>query len=59
MYSLAAMVGILYGYIILGANWLKLGVENVRRDALKSIKSGLSTSNVVQELFSSFAAKWV
>ena len=36
----------------------KLGAEGIKGYALKAIQSTLSTSNVVEELFSSFAARW-
>ena len=36
---------------------VKLGVKEIKGDALKSILSGLSTSNIVPELFSPFTAK--
>ena len=36
----------------------KLGIEHIGEDALMGIRSKLSTSNIAQELFSSFAARW-
>ena len=36
----------------------KLGIKNIKKGALKTIRSELSASNLMQELFSSFAARW-
>jgi hypothetical protein len=37
----------------------KLGIEDIREDALNDIRSKLTASNVARELFTSFAAKLV
>jgi len=59
VYSLAKTVDISFACIIPSADTVgKLGIKNFEEDALKSIQSELTTSNIVQELFSSFAARW-
>jgi hypothetical protein len=48
-----------YGYIASGTDISKnkLGIGNIKEDALKDIQSKLSMSNITQELFSSFAVR--
>jgi len=58
-YSLTKSVDISFARIIPSADTAgKLGIKNLEEDALKSIQSKLTTSNITQELFSSFAARW-
>ena len=53
-------MGTSHQYVTPSINTLKkLGIKNVTECALKNFRSKLSTSNIVQELFSSFAARWV
>ena len=60
MYSLTTAVGVVYGSIVASPDRVeKLGIQKIKADALKDIQSKLTTSNVAQELFSSFAEKWV
>ena len=57
MYSLATTVGlpaVSWSVVLIGQ---KLGIEDIKECALKDIKSKLTTTNVVQELFTSFAAR--
>jgi hypothetical protein len=46
--------------VIVLTSWktTKLGVGIIEEDALTSIQSKLSASNITQELFSSFTARW-
>jgi hypothetical protein len=59
MYSLVAAVGISYVYIAPSVDTLekKLGIKKLEEPMLMHIQSKLSTSNITQELFSSFAAR--
>jgi hypothetical protein len=58
MYSLSTAVGIFYEFIVPSSHrFKKLGIEKIKEDALKDIRSKLTTSNVAQELFTTFAAK--
>lgn len=58
MYSLGVLVGIfLSGLIVPYPDESKLGMDNLREHALENIRSKLTPSNIVQELFTLFAAK--
>ena len=59
MYSLATAVGSSYRYIVLCVDTWKLGIHDIKEDALRDIQSKLSITNIAQELFTSFAARWV
>lgn len=61
MYSLASVVGAIFdmNLPLLGLTGRKLEIESIKEDALKDIQSKLCTSNIAQELFTSFALKWV
>ena len=57
MYSLATTVGASSGLLFTALTGQKLGIENIKECALKDLRSKLTASNIVQELFTSFATR--
>ena len=58
MYSLTTAVSIFYRSIrFLVLKIKKLGIKTIKEKALKDIRSKLTTVNIAQELFTSFAAR--
>ena len=58
MYSLGALVGTPHDLIVPPPDWSQLEMDHLREHALKNIQSKLTTSNIVQELFTLFASKY-
>jgi len=58
MYSLAALVGISHDLVVPLPDRSQLKLDHLSEHALRDIRSKLTTTNIVQELFTLFAAKY-